>query len=111
MRHVRALFVLFLAAAWACNGGEDVSVGMAQSEVRRKLGEPSRQVTDPEHVKLYLGRRSECPSGTVVVWIYKRLLRDDLVLGFDNASFVSCVRKSKTFDLRAQADDGRAATL
>jgi hypothetical protein len=77
----------------------ELRIGRTESEVIRVLGQPSKETTQPEDIKLLVGGRTECGHDVVKLSIYKRRLREDIVVAFDSSAKVSCIVRTTVVDV------------
>jgi hypothetical protein len=82
----------------ACTGVDDIRTGMSESELIALLGEPDRRVADKETLKLYSADQ-RCPSDINQVWVYERLIRDDILVGLNADRRVRCAWDASVFEI------------
>lgn len=88
-RTLFAIVAVGLMIVPACTDFEAVRPGMAEEEVRRLLGTPDKKLADKDSLGVYAAN-VECAKVVESAFVYTRVFRSDVVVGFDGHSRVAC---------------------
>ena len=97
MRIITATIVLIAATSTlACSDRRwaEVQVGMAEGEVRERLGEPSRVTEDLAAPSIYMPRSQDCKPAAKKCLIYERWSGRALLVYIDREARVACAERS-----------------
>jgi hypothetical protein len=92
-----ALVCAVTSALSACTDVDDVQVGMSESALIARLGSPDQRVDDEATIKLYSTGQG-CPSGVMHIWIYERMLREDILVGLNPDGRVRCAWDAAVYE-------------
>jgi hypothetical protein len=92
------LFCALTSMLVGCTSAQNIRNGMSESELIALLGPPDRRVADEDSMKLF-STDEHCPTDVKQVWVYERLVRDDVLVGLNADRRVRCAWDASVFEI------------